>query len=288
MKAQKMVIGIWLFLLGNSFFAHSQDRDQLTIPLSNPGKEGKLEVSIITGSIKVIGYAGKEIMIEAVEMNKNEEKNSTMHTKTNSNTKNGSRNTEGMRKISSNDGFEITAKEKGNVVDVSIDRVNIGVNMTIKVPQKFSLKLSTINNGNISVENVTGNLEISNINGFIKLKNVGGSVLANTLNEDIIVNFTEVTPDTPMAFTTLNGNVDVTFPANFKSNVKVKTDRGDIFSDFDIEIDKTTSKIQSISEKEKGLYKIKKDDWTSGKINGGGSETRIKTMNGDIFIRKIK
>ena len=54
------------------FFAQSQEKEQLTNPLSDPNKEGKLDVGIINGSIKVIGYAGKEVMIEAVAADKND------------------------------------------------------------------------------------------------------------------------------------------------------------------------------------------------------------------------
>ena len=120
------------------------------------------------------------------------------------------------------------------------------------------------------------------------MKNVGGSVVANTINKDILVNFTEITPNTPMAFTTLNGKVDVTFPGSLKANVKLKTDMGDVFTDFDIDVDKSSSKINQSIDKENGLYKIKKDDWTYGKINGGGSEIMMKTMQGNIYIRKVK
>ena len=72
-----------------------------------------------------------------------------------------------------------------------------------------------------------------------------------------------------MAFSTLNGDVTVTLPADTKANLKVKSDNGDVFSDFDIDIDKTPAKVDKVTEP--GLYKIKKDDWIYGKINGGGS-----------------
>jgi Putative adhesin len=288
-----------VLIMINPLLAKSQEREQLTIPLSDPMKEGKLEVGLVTGSIKIIGYAGKGVVIDAVAVDKNDgndrrdDRNrlNNLSTKTN-HTINGkgksSMDVTGMKKISTSDGFELTAKEKNNTIQVGVDKVNMTINLTIKVPQKTSLKVSTINDGDISVENVHGNLEISNINGSIKMKNIGGSVIANTINEDIIVNFTEVTPNTPMAFTTLNGNVDITFPQTLKANVKLKTDEGDILSDFDIDIDKTASKINYSSDKEKGLYKIKKEDWTLGKINGGGAEIMMKTMNGDVIIRKVK
>ncbi len=272
MKIRKLILTLILVI---PFLAQSQEKDELTVPLSDPNKEGKLSVGIINGSIKIIGYAGKEVVVEGVAVDKK-------HIKTNK------ENSEGMKRISSNDGFELTAKEKNNNVNVSFDNVNRSVNLTIKVPHRFSLKVSTINNGDISIENVKGNLEISNINGFIRMKNIGGSVVANTINQDIVVNFTEVTPNTPMAFTTLNGKVDVTFPSNIKADVKLKTDAGDIFSDFDIDVSKVPAKINKTVDKEQGYYKIKKDDWTFGKVNGGGSEIMMKTMHGNIYIRKAK
>lgn len=274
MKSQKNIFAALVLTLSVSFYAQSQEREQLIVPLSDPTKEVKLNTNLITGSIKVIGYDGKDIIIDAIAPI--------------SEKKQARERTDGMKKISTNDGFEIVAREQNNTVNVSTDRVNMKVNLTIKVPRKASLKLKTINDGDIYVESVAGNHEISNINGEIKMKNVSGSVVANTINENIIINFTDITPNTPMAFTTLNGNVDVTFPANLKANVKLKSDMGEVLTDFDIDVDKTAAKIKQTADKEKGLYKIQKDEWTYGKINGGGPEIMMKTMHGDVLIRKIK
>lgn len=274
MQINKIIIATIVLIICISFYAQSQDREQLTVPVSDPTKEIKLNANLITGSIKVIGYDGKDVIIDAIapvsEKKQNHER------------------ADGMKKISTNDGFEIVAREQNNTVNVSTDRVNMKVNLSIKVPHKTSLKLKTINDGDIYVENVSGNHEVSNINGEIKMKNVAGSVVANTINENIIINFTSITPNTPMAFTTLNGNVDVTFPATVKANVKLKSDMGEVLTDFDIDVDKTAAKIKQTTDKEKGLYKIQKDEWTYGKINGGGPEFMMKTMHGDVLIRKIK
>lgn len=262
-------------LLLISLTAQSQEKEQMTIPLSDPSKAAKLTVGIVTGSIKVTGYSGKDIVIDAVVQEENQSKNRKERS-------------DGMKRISVNRGFEITARERDNHVTVGVSNPNLDVNITVRVPTKCSLKLSTVNNGNIDVENVHGNHEISNVNGHIKMKSVAGSVLANTINEDIVVNFTDITANTPMAFTTLNGKVDVTFPANLRSNVKLKSDRGEVLSDFDIDIERTAAKVTQATDKDKGLYKIKKDDWTYGKINGGGAEIMMKSMNGDVYIRKVK
>lgn len=258
-----------------SLVAQSQEREQLTIPLSDSSKEGKLNINLVTGSIKIIGYAGKDVIVDAVVKEDNDGKK-------------GKERPDGMKRISSGKGFEITAVEKSNKINVGVSNPNLDVSFTIKVPQKFAVKASTVNDGNVIVENVHGNLEISNVNGDIKMKNVAGSVSANTINGDIVVNLTSITPNTPMAFSNLNGQIDVTFPPTLKCNLKLKTDDGEILSDFDIDVDKTPAKVNQSVDKEKGMYKINKEAWTFGKINGGGAEIMMKSMNGDIIIRKQK
>lgn len=262
-----------IFLLAISFaYSLAQDTEQITVKLSDPGKPGYLHANLINGTIKVSSYTGKDVVISASVPGKTEKKEE--------------RNADGMRKISSSGGFEINATQRDNKIEVSTRFVDRTMNLSIQVPQKFSLKLSTINNGKIVVENVDGNHEVSNINGSIYLMAVDGAVVANTINGNITVSLNSISANTPMAFSSLNGDVDVTFPANLKANVKAKSDRGDVYSDFDIDIDKSTSKIETKADADKGMYKIKRDDWTRGKINGGGAEIMLKTMNGNVKIRK--
>jgi len=66
----------------------------------------------------------------------------------------------------------------------------------------------------------------------------------------------------------------------------MKSDHGEIFTDFDVDIDKTETKTQKTASE--GMYKLKQDDWINGKINGGGPEILLKNMDGNIFIRKGK
>ena len=89
---------------------------------------------------------------------------------------------------------------------------------------------------------MSGELEISNVNGAIQAHGRGGSAVANTVNGNLTATFKGVTPGTPMAFSTLNGKVDVTFPANVKAALKMKSDRGEVYSDFDVAVDKSPPK----------------------------------------------
>ena len=261
---------------GGSLFLELEDeKEQLVVHLTNPAKSGKLSLDIVNGDIHVIGYDGKDVIIEAIAEVDNHVSR-----------KKGNVRSDGMKRITPTDGFEITAEEDNNNVKVEMDEVMKTINFTIKVPRKFSLKLSTVNNGNILIENVSGSFELENANGSIKMKNVSGSALANTINGDLTADFESILTGTPMAFTTLNGNVDVTLPPTVKANIKMQSEMGEIYSDFDIDINKSTFKV--IRTTEKGVYKILKDKWTYGKINGGGAEILMKNMHGDVNIRKAK
>jgi hypothetical protein len=158
--------------------------------------------------------------------------------------------------------------------------------LNLKIPQDVKLKLSTVNEGVIEVDNIKGEMEINNVNGAIKLTAISGSAVATTVNGNIIASFITADAATPMAFSTLNGNVDVSFPAGTKSNLKLRSDRGEIFTDFDITIEKTESKMTKTNEG--GMHQIRVDDWIAGKINGGGAEVLMKNMNGNIYVRKTK
>lgn len=282
MKKLQIIFAIVLSALSINLFA--QETDKLTVPLSEPTKEAKVQVSLVFGSIKVSAYDGKDIIIEAKEMVF--DKGNRINTNTNGNGNSSNDDTKSMRRLNTNKGgFEITAKEVNNLVKIGIGNPNQPVTFLIKVPRKCSLKLNTVNNGSIEVEGVTGNFEISNVNGSITLKNVGGSVSANTINGNITVGLTSAS-SSPMAFSNINGKIDVSFPAHFSANFKLKSDRGDVFSDFDMDLTAGSPNPKVKVDNEKGLYKLNKDGWSYGKLNKGGAEIMMKTMNGNIYIRK--
>lgn len=274
MKTMIIAIAALIWLGSVPVLAQSEVKEQLTVPLTDPGKPGSLEVGLLHGFIHVVGYNGKEVVIDATSDGTRRGRNSDRNAE------------QGMRRIPVGNPFDLSAEEKNNRVKVSTNSIHNPVNLTIKVPQRFSLKLHTVNQGDITVENVTGELEINNVNGPIELTNISGSAVANTINGDMKATFRDVSNNAPMAFSTLNGRVDVTFPMSVKASVKMKSDRGDIFSDFDIDVDKSQPKASRSAQS--GMYRVSIDDWVYGKINGGGPEVMMKSMQGNIYVRKGK
>ncbi|MFK8061079.1 MAG: DUF4097 family beta strand repeat-containing protein [Polaribacter sp.] len=249
-------------------------QEKVTVPLSNPSKPGFLKMGIINGSIIVKGTDGKEVIISGT---KRKEKSYYSGRKTSKN------NTQGLKRISNNS-LEFSVNEYDNTVRVQSPPRGT-TDFEIQVPKNFSLKLSTLNRGEIYVENVNGVMDISNTNGKITLKNISGAVSADALNKDIKVSFVKVTPNTPMAFSSLNGDIDITFPKDLKADIKVKSDRGEIFTDFDLKAKPSKAKITKGENSRGEAFNVKIEKWITGKINGGGAEIMFKNFNGDVIIR---
>ncbi|MGK7390304.1 MAG: DUF4097 family beta strand repeat-containing protein [Candidatus Cyclobacteriaceae bacterium M2_1C_046] len=261
---------IFLMLLFIASGAMAQQNEELRIPLSSPDKRGKLKVDIKKGDITVLGSSRSDILVKY------------------SSTETAEKITEergGLKKIAGS-AMNLEIIENNNNVKIESGSWDKGADITVEIPAGFDINVSTYNEGDVLVKNVNGEIIISNYNGEIVAESVAGSVVATTYNGDIKVNFLKVTPDTPMAFSTYNGNVDLTFPSDVKYSFKMKTARGDIYSDFDMDI--TPSGPVKKEDKRSGTYKVYVDEWVNGKINGGGPEVMIKNYNGDIFIRKGK
>jgi DUF4097 and DUF4098 domain-containing protein YvlB len=233
-----------------------------------------VKAHLITGSITVTGGGSAgQVVVEPMASRREKEKGKYEAPT-------------GMRRIDM-DGAGLDIEEDHNVVTIgsSLNRMREGV--SIQVPTNASLSLSTINGGKIEVTGVNGELEVSNINGSIVLTNVSGSVVASAQNGAITVALDKTAAGKPMSFTTLNGKIDVTLPGDTKAKLRLKTDNGAVYSDFDVKLEPdTTRPVVEDSRRQDGKYRIRLDHSVYGTINGGGPEYRFETMNGSILIHK--
>ena len=248
--------------------------DRLSVTFSNPARPGTIEVGLVNGGITVTGYDGKEVVVEA--------RARTMRLSE------SSKKTQGMIRIPVTT-TGLTIEEDGNFMEIETESWKWTIDLDIRVPVNTSLKLHCVNHGDIKVENIRGELDINNVNGKVTLLDVSGAVVAHALNKDLIVTMKEVFPDKAMSFSTLNGDIDVVFPATLKANVNLKSDNGDIYSDFEIQMTSDPKKVIEENGREKGgKYKVRVDRSIYGTINGGGPDIQFKSFQGDIFIRKEK
>lgn len=269
------LIFLLFFVMSCTTFGQKMDVDQLSIPFSDASRPGWVKASLVNGGMTVIGYNGKEVIVEA-----------RVRTKISFDEESDNSKVKGMKRIRITS-TGLTVEEENNVIKISTESWKRAIDLEVKVPFKTSLNLSCLNSGDIVVENVEGEFDINNVNGAVTLKDISGAVVAHALNKDVLVTFREIDPKKSMSFSSLNGDLEVTFPKNLKAVLKLKSDNGDIYSDFDMSNQEANRKIvEENTRKKNGKYRIRLEDAITVKINGGGPEMLFKTFNGSIYIRK--
>jgi hypothetical protein len=158
--------------------------------------------------------------------------------------------------------------------------------LQIEVPVKTHLKLSTLS-GDISVEAVDGVIEVKTVNGDVSLTNIAGAVVANSVAGAVSAVMTRISADAPMAFTSLNGEIDVTLPAAVRANVKLRTLNGDMFTDFDIPPTPPGQPAAGTRQPD-GRFRFEVERTASGALNGGGPDIELRSFAGDIYLRRGK
>jgi len=236
-----------------------------------------VKVSLLSGGIIVKGGEGKEVVVEAKSKDGKSEDSS-----------NAPKRAQGMKRMKQA-GSGLIAEEENNVVTVSTGLSEHSVDLLVQVPVNTSLKLNVVDDGDILVENVEGEIEVNNVDGDVKLNKVSGTVVAHTVDGDLMVSLLKVNPGKAMSFSSLDGDIDVTFPADLKASVKVHSNNGEIYSDFEVQPAAAARTPVVKDERGKGgKFSVQIDKGVVGNINGGGPEVVFKTFDGDVYIRKAK
>lgn len=261
---------ITLLLLSSAATTFAQNFEEIKLPLSNPAEKGFLKVEIHKGPITIKGTDRKDILVRYASMEKSKKKEKAK-------TKNG------LKKINSAS-IDLEISEHDNRVKINSESWNQGLILEIEVPKTIDLKVESYNHGDLIIDNIIGTLELTSYNGSITATHISGSVIADTYNGKITVTFDKVQANEPMAFTNYNNGLDLTFPTNIKATFKISNKQGEIYTGFDMVLEK-----QKIEKKQsKKSYKIQLGKWVVGKVNGGGTDITLENHNGDVYIRKAE
>ena len=246
--------------------------DRIVVTLSDPSRPSTVKASLINGGITVKAHDGKDIIVEA-------------HPRSREDSDDDDRDRSGPKRLNiATTGLNV--EEDNNQVNIGADAIQRAIDLVITVPVHTSLHLRAVNDGDIVVTGVDGELDVDDVNGSVTLNKIAGSAVAHALNGKLIASFTRVNQK-PMAFSSLNGDIDVTFPADLKANVSLRSDNGDVFSDFDVNMQAQSSQpVVEDGRNHGGKYKVKIDKTVRGSINGGGPEMQFTNFNGEIYIRK--
>jgi hypothetical protein len=271
------------------------------VSFSNPAKPGTVEVDISEGSITVRGYEGKDVIIDARwrerVLTKEEEleeqaalaeEEGEVDQEELARKKAQAEKARGMKMLEV-ESMGLTVEEEENVIQVEVEEGKRAVDLLIQVPFSTSLRLSCRDDERgVTVQGVNGEIEVDTSDGPIVLTDVSGPVVADSSDGEIKAVFGKVTPGKPMSFSSMDGDIDITLPLDVKASLKMKTDEGQIFTDFDVQLTPSQQKKEEDERREGGGYRVAFEKVTLGLINGGGAEIQLTTYEGNIYIRKAK
>ncbi len=301
MKKSLMIIAPVILLIAAGMTAPAQEgtAERATVSFSNPAKPGKVEVDLREGSITVRGYEGKDVIVEARWREKlltkedrevaaalDRLREAELDEEELTKKKAQAEKSRGMRMLQV-ESAGLTVEEEENVVRIDVDEGKRSVDLVIQVPFSTTLRLDS-GDGDVTVERVDGEIEISSNDGSITLNNISGPVVADSSDGEIKAVFGKVTPGKPMSFSTMDGDIDITLPSDVKASLKLKSEEGKVFTDFDIRLTPSQQKKEQDERKEGGGYRVSFEKVSLGLINGGGVEIQLTTYEGDIFIRRAK
>jgi DUF4097 and DUF4098 domain-containing protein YvlB len=250
-----------------------------------------LIVANINGSVKITGYDGDKII---VEMDK------TINAKTAERLEKGKRLSLGSidradtiilfidglcqsfnRSTSNNHGRTGWGYQWDENCSRCRDDFDYATSFVIKVPYATHVSVSTVNDGNLIVENVKGIVVANNVNGSIRLENLEREADARTINGDLDVTYA-MNPKNACRFYSLNGDINALFRPGLAANLSFESFNGDFFSNID--------KIQQIPatlEEEKNKAGIKfKVSGNHYQVGAGGSHIDFETFNGNVYLKE--
>ena len=224
-----------------------------------------LQIENFYGDIEITGVSTSDLVIETSDYEGVPEK------------------AQGLKPLSAtgteNTGLGLSVVQEGNMIKVSGASRKADGQYTLKVPQNMKVKadLNSWQAGDFVVSGLTNEIDVKTQNGDVILRNVKGPVVANTLSGDITVIFTGISQTTPTSITSTSGDIDVTLPTSTKGAFKLSTISGEVYTDVNFDV-----------KNEEGMRRMAGGMSVDANLNGGGVNILLKSISGDVYIRKDK
>jgi hypothetical protein len=245
-----------------------------TLTFATGAAERIVEVDVVHGSIRVTGSGRRDVEIEAVK---------TITADTQTDLADAKRDVK--LDITQQD-TRVRVYEDGpfRSRDGGVHRrtyYKVRHDLVLKVPKDAVVRLSTVNGGDIRLEQVDGNYDVRNVNGGIEMSELAGSGKITTVNGGIKAAYRK-NPSGPVTFKTVNGTVEAQFPKNLAADLTLKTFNGSVYSDFDVEARSVVA--QTAGERRNGKFVYRSNRARAARVGKGGPELSFETLNGNIKI----
>lgn len=245
-------------------FAISIQAQEYKYTVKGNATETWVEINQLGADLIIEGTSGTDIRIVATEYKGLPEK------------------AKGLKPLSSagvdNTGIGLSVNQSGtNITIVGTSRDSDDGQYTIYLPKSLNLKVDygTWQSGDLRIKGMSGQVEAKAFSNDLELIDVTGPIVANTLSSDLIVKFTTLAQSAPTSLSSTSGDIEVTLPSATKGTFKMNTMSGGVYTDLDFETKENDTDVRRIG-----------GNSTTGKLNGGGVEISLRSISGDIYIRK--
>ncbi len=210
-KRDALWLAFWALCTSALFYGTAQAQDfQRSYRIA---AEGSVRVITISGTIRVQGYDGAEVVVEGSKRGRDRDNVEIMDRSTQDHVNVGVRYPEG----------------RGG---------NASVDFVVRVPRGVRFNFSDIStvSGDVYLSDVVGNIRARSVSGSVEVTNVTGIVSADSVSGNVNVYLKKVEGEGDMRFNSVSGNVTVRAPANLSGYVDMKSTIGALTTEFPIEI----------------------------------------------------
>jgi DUF4097 and DUF4098 domain-containing protein YvlB len=155
------------------------------------------------------------------------------------------------------------------------------LDFVVKIPSSVNVLVSTINDGDINVENVKGAVTAHNINGSIRLQNLSREAEAHTINGNVDVEYVQ-NPKRDCRFYSLNGDINALFQKGLAASMSFESFNGSLYTNI-ARLEHLPVHVERKQNKEGMKYKVNNNRY---QIGTGGALLDFETFNGDVIIKE--
>lgn len=163
------------------------------------------------------------------------------------------------------------------------DNFDYDMDFTVKIPSQINLVVSTVNNGDVVIENVKGAVHANNVNGSIRLHNLMREAEASTINGNVDVQYAQ-NPQRDCRFYSLNGDINAYFQKGLVASMEFESFNGSFYTNVD-RLERLPVTVEKSSKKESTLYKVNENHYKIGS-GTGGAFLDFETFNGNVYLRE--
>lgn len=162
------------------------------------------------------------------------------------------------------------------------DHGRVEYDFSVEIPDGFAVEAHTVD-GLLSVEGELAAFLLRNIKGPVEIAGSAEGGSASSVNGGVSARFANV-PRVESKYSSINGAIDLSFPAQLDATFGIQTMNGEIFTDFDWT---SVSLANQQKARRDGARWVIRDAGRMGvRIGSGRVPVRIDSLNGDITIRK--